>query len=103
MSGSYSRIIFIRKECEILTVKNQMGKIFYYPEIKGLSITGQLTDNTTWNRLKDTRIDLSIIGKGSDFMAMKTDTAGRFFFYLPDFTGYRDLFISAENTLQQIR
>ena len=31
-------------------------------------------------------------------MAMKTDSAGRFFFSLPDYTGSRDLFLSAENT-----
>ncbi len=49
------------------------GKKFYNPEIKGLSITGQLTDNTTRNRLNDTSFDLSVICKGRDFMAMKTE------------------------------
>jgi len=31
-----------------------------------------------------------------DFMAMQTDSAGRFFFPLPAYTGYRDLFICTE-------
>jgi len=39
---------------------------------------------------------LSILGKGKDFMAVQTDTAGRFFFLLPDYTGHRDLFLCAE-------
>ena len=72
-------------------------RVFYYPETRGLSITGKLTDNRTGECLPDTRINLSIIGKGTDFMAMQTDSAGRFFFSLPDYTGSRDLFLCAEN------
>jgi hypothetical protein len=74
------------------------GEVFYYPETHGLSITGKLTDNTTGNLLSETKVNLSIIGNGRDFMAMKTNFTGRFFFYLPDYTGYRDLFLCAENT-----
>jgi hypothetical protein len=70
---------------------------FYYPETRGLSITGKLTDKATGNPLPLTRVNLSILGKGRDFMAMQTDSAGRFFFSLPDYTGYRDLFLSSEN------
>ena len=81
-----------------IPVDEQPGeKVFYYPETLGLSVTGKLTDNTTGNTLKNARINLSIIGKGREFMAMKTDSAGRFFFYLPDYTGSRDLFLCSEN------
>ena len=71
---------------------------FYYPETRGLSITGKLTDNTTGNSLPGTTVNLSIIGRGRDFMAMQTDTSGRFFFSLPDYTGFRDLFLCTKNT-----
>jgi hypothetical protein len=72
--------------------------IIYFPETKGISITGKLSDNKTGNAMPDTRVNLSIIGKGRDFMAMKTDTEGRFYFALPDYSGTRDLFLCAENT-----
>ena len=72
--------------------------IIYYPETRGLSLTGKLIDNKTGNAMPDTRVNLSVIGQGRDFMAMKTDTAGRFFFALPDYAGFRDLFLCAEKT-----
>jgi hypothetical protein len=74
------------------------GSVFYYPETRGLSITGKLIDNTTGYPLTSTLVNLSIIGRGRDFMAMETDSAGRFFFSLPDYAGYRDLFLCVENT-----
>jgi hypothetical protein len=72
-------------------------RVFYYPESRGLSITGKLTDSATGYPLPVKRVNLSILGKGRDFMAMQTDTAGRFFFSLPDYIGNRDLFLSTEN------
>jgi hypothetical protein len=74
------------------------NKGFYYPELRGLSITGRLNDNKTGNPLPGRRINLSIMGRGRDFMASKTDTEGRFYFSLPNYTGYRDIFLSSENT-----
>ena len=73
------------------------NSIIYYPETRGLSITGKLIDNKTGISLSNARVNLSIIGRGRDFMAVKTDTSGRFFFALPDYSGYRDLFLCAEN------
>jgi hypothetical protein len=37
-------------------------------------------------------VNLSILGE-KDFMAMRSDTSGRFFFSLPDYAGNRDLFL----------
>jgi hypothetical protein len=71
---------------------------FFYAETRGPSITGKIMDNKTGNIMPGTRINLSIIGGGRDFMAMLTDTAGRFFFSLPDYVGSRDLFLCAGNT-----
>jgi hypothetical protein len=71
-------------------------KVNYYREIHGISITGKLADSTTGKPLSHVRINLSILGQGRDFMAMQTDTSGRFFFSLPDYTGYRDLFLCSE-------
>jgi hypothetical protein len=82
-----------------LPENGQFGEsVFFYPETRGLSITGKLIDNTTGYPLTSTLVNLSIIGRGRDFMAMETDSAGRFFFSLPDYAGYRDLFLCVENT-----
>jgi hypothetical protein len=75
-----------------------VNSVFYYPETRGLSITGKLEDNTTGDPLPRTLVNLSILGRGRDFMAMDTDSAGRFFFSLPDYAGSRDLFLCVENT-----
>ncbi len=70
---------------------------FFYPETRGLSITGKLIDNKSNHPLPGRRINLSILGKGRDFVAMQTDSAGRFYIPLPDYTGFRDLFLSTDN------
>jgi hypothetical protein len=71
------------------------NRVFYHAETRGLSIAGKLVDNTSGEPLPYSRVNLSIIGKGRDFMAVQTDSAGLFFFSLPDYTGYRDLFLCA--------
>lgn len=81
----------------------EIGKLekreFFYPESRGLSITGKLIDNSTGKPLTDSRINLSIIGKGRDFIAVQTDSAGRFYFPLPGYIGSRDLFLCTENSI----
>lgn len=69
----------------------------YFAEDQGLSLSGKLT-GTRAVPLPGKVVSLSIIGEGRDFMATRTDTAGRFFFALPDYKGKRDLFLIAEKT-----
>jgi hypothetical protein len=69
---------------------------YYFAEHLGLSLTGKLSDSAGGHPLQYKRVSLSILGSGADFMAVQTDTAGRFFFHLPDYYGRRDLFICAE-------
>jgi hypothetical protein len=71
------------------------NSVIYHSETRGLSIAGKLTDNTSGAPLPYTRVNLSVIGKGRDFMAVQTDSAGLFLFSLPDYSGYRDLFLCA--------
>lgn len=67
----------------------------YNIENRGISVTGKVTDTVSGRSLPYTRVNLSILGKGRDFMSVQTDTSGRFYFLLPDYTGNRDLFICA--------
>ena len=70
----------------------------YYPETRGISLAGKLTEATSLTPVIDKKVNLSIIGEGRDFMAARTDTGGRFFFALPDYYGVRDIFLCAEKT-----
>ena len=70
----------------------------YLPETRGLSITGKLTEGLSALAVKGKTINLSIIGNGADFMAVRTDSTGRFFFALPNYTGSRDIFLCVEKS-----
>jgi hypothetical protein len=83
----------------IQSVKKQAYyKSDYNTENRGLSISGKLTDLSSANPKVGKKVNLSIIGDGRDFMAIRTDSLGRFFFALPYYYGSRDLFICAEKT-----
>lgn len=72
------------------------GNTDYYPaETRGLSVTGKIKGNKNGKPIPGTPVNLSIIGKGKDFIPAQSDPEGRFFIYLPDYEGKRDLFISA--------
>ena len=73
-------------------------KTDYYPETRGLSISGKLTKAASLVPVPDKKVNLSIIGDGRNFMASRTDSSGRFFFALPDYYGARDLFVCSEKT-----
>ena len=70
----------------------------YYPESRGLTVSGKLTEASSSAPLASKKVNLSIIGEGRDIMAVRTDSVGRFFFALPDYSGSRDLFVCAEKT-----
>jgi len=71
-------------------------KTDYVPETRGLSVSGKLTLASSQIPVPDKKVNLSIIGEGRDFMATRTDSLGRFYFAMPDYTGSRDLFLCAE-------
>lgn len=82
---------------DLSSTNQSINNLIYYPETRGLTISGTLKDAATGNPISDTRISLSIIGEGRDFMAILTDSSGRFMFSLPDYHGDRDIFLCAEN------
>ncbi len=77
-----------------------VDKTEYYPETRGLSLSGKLTEASSSVSLSGKKVNLSIIGQGRDFMSVRTDSVGRFFFALPDYYGNRDLFVCTEKTDQ---
>lgn len=75
---------------------NTLANQYYYPETNGISLTGSLKDSKSENLIPNTMVNLSILGDKKDFMAARTDSLGRFFFKMPEFTGVRDVFLSTE-------
>ena len=68
----------------------------YIPETRSLSLSGKLIGRETGKPVPDAIINLSIIGD-KDILVVRTDSSGRFFFALPDYTGSRDIFLSADD------
>jgi hypothetical protein len=72
------------------------GELQFYPETRGLSLSGRLLENETGRPFPNTKVNLSITGD-KDVMAIRTDSSGRFFFALPGYSGSRDIFLCAED------
>ncbi len=74
------------------------AEVPFYPENRGISLTGRLVRNGGNIPVAGALIDLSILGQGKDFMPGFTDSTGRFFFALPSYYGNLDLFVSPAGT-----
>ena len=72
------------------------GRNFFH-ERRGVSLTGRLLDEIAGNPLSTRRINLSVPAE-KDFIAVETDSSGRFYFLLPFFSGNRDIFLSTEKS-----
>jgi hypothetical protein len=68
----------------------------YYPETRGISLSGKLLEKETSRPVTNAMVNLSIIGD-KDVMAIRTDSSGQYFFALPGYTGNRDIFLCAED------
>ncbi|HEX2974877.1 MAG TPA: hypothetical protein VHO68_02985 [Bacteroidales bacterium] len=85
-------------EDSLMIVSKQSDERRYYdPEKDGVFLSGIVRDSGG-NPAPGIRVNLSVLGRGQDFMAVQTDTAGRFEFYLRGYEGKRDLFLAPENT-----
>ncbi len=82
------------------SISTKVNMLKFYPENRGISITGTLLDSLTKKGEAGVDVNLSIIGKGKIFMAVKTDSKGHFFFSLPPYTGNRDLFLEPHNMVE---
>lgn len=78
-----------------ITLHPETVEAYYYPETRGISLTGTLQEKDSGLPLPGKKVNLSIIGD-KDFMAMRTDSSGRFFFNLNGYRDNRDLFICSE-------
>jgi hypothetical protein len=70
----------------------------FYPESRGISISGKITDKETGRNAPGGVVTMSVIGD-KDFSAYKTGENGEFYFSLPGYKGRRDIFLSSWSVL----
>ena len=66
----------------------------YNPETRGVSLSGQLIARETGKAVPDSKVSLSVIGD-KDILVARTDSSGKFYFSMPDYSGNRDIFLYA--------
>lgn len=71
------------------------GRSEILPEIQGLSLTGQAVSSSSGKPAPYATIYVSVLGDERDFFCNYSDSSGRFYFSFPDYTGERELFVSA--------
>ena len=71
--------------------------VLYYPETKGLSISGYAVSGQDKKALADSRLYLTLLGTDPDCFEFGTDENGRIHFSIPNHTGCRDVLITAES------
>lgn len=78
--------------------RKQTKDLVYMPEYQGITLTGLLLDNNSRLPLPSRQLELSILGDNYDFISVYTNSAGRFFFPLPELRGQETVFISTRST-----
>ena len=79
--------------------KNKQDSVYkgvYFPETRGVSLSGHLIAKGSGKPVTGAKVDLSIIGN-KDILVVRTDTSGRFFFALPDYHGNKDIFLYSDD------
>ena len=80
----------------VKTKKNEEKSGVYFPETRGISLSGQLIAKESGKPVPAAKVNLSIIGD-KDILVVRTDAKGRFFFALPDYYGTKDIFLCADD------
>jgi len=81
---------------ESTSPESNLSNIEYLPEIRGITISGEVIDKSTKLLQKDVFVSLSETQVGEYFSVYKTNERGRFVFLLPDMQGIHDFFVQAE-------
>jgi hypothetical protein len=71
-------------------------RLEYLPEIRGLTISGEIIDIITRLPAKEVVVSLSETQHGEQFAIYRTNDRGRFVFQLPDMQGQHDFFIQTD-------
>ena len=89
-AGLHAHQEYFRPGCP----SNAERKNDFLPEIQGLSLTGKAVSAEGGAPAPYATIYVSMLGDKREFFCNYSDSAGRFFFSFPDYSGFRDLFVS---------
>lgn len=89
-------LVYAESPGRVKTADPSYNNLQFYPETRGISLSGELLEKETGLPIPNALVNLSIIGD-KDAMAIRTDSAGRYFFALPGYEGNRDIFLCSEN------
>ncbi len=92
-AGLHGGQSYFRPGCPV----DMQGNSDILPETKGLSLTGQAISASDSTPAPYATIYVSVLGNDKDFLCNYSDSAGRFYFSLPGYSGERDLFVSANH------
>lgn len=76
-------------------------RLSYIPETRGITISGKVIEKNTQKVLPYYKVSLHI-NNMEDFIAVQTDTAGRFYFALPDRLGNTEIMVIASSEKKDI-
>jgi hypothetical protein len=80
-----------------ITFNGLNNSAFYLPETKGFILSGKVENSEDKTPMLFTLVNISILGKHSDFIATRTDSSGNFSIQLPTIYGSSELYIGIEN------
>ncbi|MCK4747467.1 MAG: hypothetical protein KAT15_10540, partial [Bacteroidales bacterium] len=89
-AGLHGNQEYFRPGCPL----NAENEYDFLPETKGLSLTGLAVSAENRTPAPYATIYVSMLGENREFFCNYSDSAGRFFFSFPDYSGFRDLFVS---------
>lgn len=72
------------------------ASVQYYPEIRGLSLSGKVVDAVQGQPAARVRVNLSTVAEPLYFSTTETDSAGGFLFTFPDIRGDHEFHIAVE-------
>ncbi|MBI9069071.1 MAG: hypothetical protein JEZ09_17370 [Salinivirgaceae bacterium] len=76
--------------------KDDTFKLNYYPETRGITLSGSIIDSEKKIPVKFVRVNVTIFDGYTESISSITDSSGRFYFALPELVGNKELFISSD-------
>ncbi len=83
-------------QLEFMSSENPDNGAFYIPETRGMAISGKVVDIAGGKPVPNSRVQLSLIGEKPDYFGYLTGKDGDFYIAVPDYSGLKDFYISAE-------
>jgi len=77
-------------------IRLNMSGEFYYPETKGLSISGYVTGGEDKHPVANSSIFLTLLGNDPDCLEFKTGEGGKINMSIPHHTGSRDILLTVD-------